>query len=257
VCKQVEALDTKVTQAQQASEQTANLRVLRGDAISEALAAARHDTDIWMFKGGTGTFIRAVTLPECIQHARENGRTLIVRLEILDPTDDDLCEHYATFQRETSQPMGGTEDVWTVARTKEESFATILAACWHRQRYRPLTMEISLSSTISTFRWELSSHYLIMTQLIAQRNAQEPAMLIKRGSAYYDRYVTELRTSFEQSRILPIEQAARAVPLSDEPSTEETQRIFLALNLPLSSSYDDGSVSTIIRKAIRAKNSYS
>lgn len=257
VCEQVEALDTKLTQAQQASEQASNLRVVLGDAIGETLAAARRDTDIWMFKGGTGTFNRAVTLPECIQRARENGRALIVRLEILDPTDDDLYEHYATFQRATSQPLGGSGEEWTVARTKKESFATILAACWHRQRYRPLTVEIGLSSTISTFRWDLSSRYLIMTQLIAQRGAQEPALLIKRGSVYYDRYVTELRTSFEQSRLLPIEQAARAVPLSDEPSVEETQKLFVALTVPLPSSFDDAAVSDIIHKAMQTKNPYS
>jgi uncharacterized membrane protein len=76
VCERVEALDTKVTQAQQALEQSSNLRVLRGDAIGDALAAGRLDTDIWMFKGGTGTFTRAVTMPECIEQARENGRAL-------------------------------------------------------------------------------------------------------------------------------------------------------------------------------------
>jgi uncharacterized membrane protein len=80
VCEQVEALDTKVTGFQHALEQASKLRVLRGDAIGEALATARRDTDIWTFKGGTGTFIRAVTLPECIQRAREVGRALTVRL---------------------------------------------------------------------------------------------------------------------------------------------------------------------------------
>lgn len=257
VCEQVEALNTKVTQAQQALEQSASLRVLRGDAIGEALAAARRDTDIWMFKGGTGTFIRAVTLPECIQRAGEVGRALTVRLEILDPTNDDLCEHFAVFQRSSSHIVGGTGEVWTAERTQKESLATILAVCWHRQRYRLLTAEVSLSATVSTFRWDLSSRHLIMTQLIAQRDAREPALLIERSSIYYDRYATELRISFEQSRLLPIEQAAKTVSLGDTPSVEETQRLFAALDVPLPSSFDDGAVSDIIHKAIQAKNLYS
>ncbi|MGH3766843.1 MAG: hypothetical protein ACRDS0_25420 [Pseudonocardiaceae bacterium] len=254
---QLHALDTKITNAQQALDQAANLRVLRGDAIGEALAAARIDTDLWMFKGGTGTYLRAVTLPDCIRRARENGRALTVRLEILDPADDDACEHYATFQRSMSQTLDATGELWTVARTQKESFATILAACWHRQRYRLLTVEVGLSSTISTFRWDLSSRSLVMTQFITQRGAQEPALLIERGSTYYDRHSTELRTSFEQSRLLPIEQAAKAVPLGDEPSVEQVQKIFVALNVPLPSSFDDGAVSEIIRKAIQAKDPYS
>ncbi len=257
VLDHLEALDNKVTGAQQAQDQASTLRVLRGDAIGEALATARRDTDSWTFKGGTGTFIRAVTLPECIERAREKGRALTVRLEILDPTDDDVCEHYAVFQRSMSQTLDGTGEVWTAERTKKESFATVLAACWHRQRYRPLTVEVGLSSTISTFRWDLSSRSLIMTQFIPQRDPREPALLIERGSTYYDRYVTELRTSFDQSRLLPIEQAAKAVRLSDEPSVEEAQKLFVALNLPLPASFDDGAVSDIIRKAIHAKNLYS
>ncbi|HET9254666.1 MAG TPA: hypothetical protein VFO16_05630 [Pseudonocardiaceae bacterium] len=256
VCELVETLDTKVTRAQQDLEQSSTLRILRGDAIGEALAEARRDTDIWMFKGGTGTFIRAVTLPECIQRARENGRALTVRLEILDPTDDELCEHYATLQRSMSRPGGGGE-LWTIARTKKESFATILAACWHAQRYRPLTVEIGLASTISTFRWDLSSRSMVMTTLNTAVDKQEPGLLIERGSLYYDRHATELRTSFDQSRRLPIAQTARAVPLGDEPSIEEVQKVFVSLNVPLPSSFDDGAISEIIQKAIQAKNPYS
>jgi hypothetical protein len=253
---QLEALDAKITEAQQALDQASDIRILRGDAISEALAAARHDTDIWTFKGGTGSFIRAVTLPECIQRARDVGRALTVRLEILDPTNDDLCEQYAVFQRSVSQVLDGTGEVWTAERTKKETFATILAACWYKQRYRLLTVEIGLSETITTFRWDLSSRSLIITQVVMQRDAREPALLITRGSTYYDRHATELRTSFEQSRLLPIEQAAKSVLLSDEPSVEEVQKLFVALNVPLPSSFDDVAVSDIIRKAVQAKNPY-
>jgi hypothetical protein len=252
VCEQVKTLDTKVTQVQQGLEQTPTLQVLRSDALGEALALARRDTDIWLFKGGTGSFTKAVTLPECVQRARENERGLTVRLEILDPTNHDLCEHYAMLQR-TSHAPDGTSEPWTTIRTKKELFATILAACWHRQRYRPLSVQIGLSSTISTFRWDLSSRSLIMTQFITQREAREPGLLIKRGSVYYDRYATELRTSFDQSRVLPIEQATKAIPLGDEPSVEETQKLFVSLTVPLPSSFDDADIVDIIRKAIEPK----
>jgi hypothetical protein len=96
-----------------------------------------------------------------------------------------------------------------------------------------------------------------MTQLIGQRDAREPALLIERGSIYYDRYATELRTSLEQSLLLPIEQASKTVSLDDEPSVEQTQKLFVALNLPLPSSFDEDAVSEIIQKAIHGKNLYS
>ncbi|MGH3871557.1 MAG: hypothetical protein ACRDSR_08610 [Pseudonocardiaceae bacterium] len=250
------ALDTKMTEAQQALEQAARLRWLRGDAISAALAEAREGTDSWMFKGGTGTFTRAVTLPECIRQAREVGRALTVRLEILDPTNDEKCERYAVLQRSVSHTVDGTGERWTAQRAQKESFATILAACWYKQRYQLLTVEVGLTPTVTTFRWDLSPRCLVMTQFVTPLDTREPALLIERGSSYYDRYVTELRISFEQSRLLPIEQAARAVPLGDEPSVEQAQKLFVAVNLPLPASFDDADVADIIRKAVQARNPY-
>jgi hypothetical protein len=117
-------------------------------------------------------------------------------------------------------------------------------------------VQIGLSSTISTFRWDLSSHSLIMTQFITQRGAREPGLLIKRGSVYYDRYATELRTSFDQSHVLPVEQATKAVPLGDEPSVEDAQKLFVSLTVPLPSSFDDADIVDVIHKAIKPKNPY-
>ncbi len=245
-------LDKKITGTKTALDAASKIQVLVGEEVSQALADARRDTEVWTFKGGTGTFIRAVVLPECIQQARRDGRPLTVRLEIVDPTNDTACEHYAVFRRSLSDRPDGTGEIWTIDRTRKESLATILAACWYRQRYRLLAVDVGLSPTITTFRWELSSRSLIITQ----QDPREPALLIKRGWVYYDRYATELLTSLEQSNRLPIEQAAKAVPLSEEPSVEETQKLFVALNIPLPASFDDRAVSDIIRKAVQAKNPY-
>ncbi|HEU0086561.1 MAG TPA: hypothetical protein VFQ77_02715 [Pseudonocardiaceae bacterium] len=252
VLELVRALDTKLTSTKTALDAASNVRVLAGEEVTQALADARRDTERWTFKGGTGTFIRAVTLPECVERARRDGRPLTVRLEIVDPTNDSACEHYALFRRSLSARPDGTGEIWTIDRTRKESLATILAACWYRQRYRLLTVEVGLSSTVTTFRWDLSSRYLIITQ----QDPREPALLIKRGWVYYDRYATELLTSLEQSHRLPIEQAAKDVTLSDEPTIEETQKLFIALHLPLPASYDDRAISEIISKAIQAKNPY-
>src|SRR5262245_6855121 len=66
----------------------AEVRVLHGDEVGDELAKARADTHRWYFRGGTGTYIRAKTLAECVAQARERQRELRVRLEILDPTVD-------------------------------------------------------------------------------------------------------------------------------------------------------------------------
>ncbi|MBN6054033.1 hypothetical protein JYK22_18980, partial [Nonomuraea sp. RK-328] len=63
--------------------------------IAQAHAEARKDTTRWSFRGGTGTYLRAVTLPECVAAARRVKRHLTVRVEIVDPTNAEVCETYA------------------------------------------------------------------------------------------------------------------------------------------------------------------
>jgi hypothetical protein len=247
----VAELGDVVAAARRALDEMSMVRVLSGREIGHALAEARRDTDRWIFKGGTGTYLRAVTLPECVENARRENRTLLMRLEIVDPTNADLCDRYARFQRSLATRPDGVGETWTLDRARKEAFATILAACWYRQRFGLLDIDIGLSSTMTTFRWDMSAHSVIMTQ----ENPSAPALMIERGKYYYDRYSLELLTSLEQARRVPIEQA-KAVPLSDEPTVEEARRLFDVLDLPLPTSFIDRDVADVIRKAIQPRNPY-
>ena len=95
------------------------------------------------------------------------------QVEIIDPTDESVCETYTRFRRSLSTRPDGTGEPWTLDRTRKEAFATILAACWYHQRYTFLRIEVALSQVMSTFRWDVSSHWVIMTQ----EDPAAPAML--------------------------------------------------------------------------------
>ncbi|MFC6016893.1 hypothetical protein ACFP2T_11830 [Plantactinospora solaniradicis] len=247
----ISADDGVLARARTAIDSVSMVRVLNGAEVGHAHAEARSQTDRWQFKGGTGTFTRAVTLPECIEHARRRNGTLDFGIEIIDPTDEQVCERYAQFRRSLSPRPDATGERWTVDRTRKEAFATVLAACWHQQRSGLLNIDVRLSSQMSTFRFDLSSSCVIITQ----ENPQTPALRIDRREIYYHRYSIELQYSREQSRRVPIEQA-KQVPLDDEPSVEQTRRLFMALGVPLPRAYGDREVSDIIVKAIQARNPY-
>ena len=85
-----------------AMDEMAGVRILAGPDVGRALEEARRGTDTWMFKGGTGTYVRAVTLPRLADDARQQARRITVRLEIIDPTDTEICERYARFRRSLS-----------------------------------------------------------------------------------------------------------------------------------------------------------
>jgi hypothetical protein len=241
--------DGALHRARETIDSVSMVRVLHGTEVGQALADARRHTDRWIFKGGTGTYTRAVTLPECLEHARRRNATLRFDIEIIDPTDEDVCERYARFRRSLEPDAPGER--WTVDRTRRESFATVLAACWHLQYCGLLTIDVRLSAQMTTFRYDLSSSCVIITQ----ENPHTPALRVDRTELYYNRYNIELQYSRDQSRRVPIEAAAQ-VRLDKEPSVEQVRRLFGALGLPLPRAFGDREVADIVSKAIQARNPY-
>ncbi|MBF8189213.1 hypothetical protein ITP53_26475 [Nonomuraea sp. K274] len=247
----LEEIETLVHGTRRALDSLQLVRVLGSrQEIAQCHAEARKDTTRWSFKGGTGTYLRAVTLPECVAAARRDKRHLTVRVEVIDPTDTDVCETYAHYRRSLADAPDATGETWTADRVRKESYATVLAAFWHRQRYGLLDIGVGLSSTMTTFRWDLSATRLIMT-------VEDPnkAMTALAGTFYYENCDTELRLSFEQARRVPLEMYKK-VPLSDEPTLEEVQELFERVGLPLPKTYNGKDVVDVARKALRAVDPY-
>jgi hypothetical protein len=247
----LDELESTVESTRRALTESSFIRVLHGAEVGEALEEARRNTDRWVFKGGTGTFLRAVTLPECVSSARRRKHTLHVQLEIIDPTDEKVCGSYAQFRRSLADPPDSTGEIWTVDRTRKESYATVLAACWYRWRFSFVTVEVGLSSVMTTFRWDMTPHRLIITQ----EDPQFPAMMLEPGKYYYEIYSRELMASMRQSRQVPFSHLDH-VGLSDEPTVDETRKLFTELDLPIPRAFTDRDVTDIISKALQPKNPY-
>ena len=231
--------------------QSAEIQVLTGAQVGAELAAAREGTGFWRFRGGTGTFLRAVTLPECVRDARSSRRRLTVRIEIIDPCNPELCARYANFRNTlTTHPDAGGEE-WTEERTRKEAYSTILAACWYQRRYALLDIAVSVSERMTTFRWDMSSRAVLLTQ----EDAAGQALLFTADKTYYRYWDVELGFSFAQARSVPLAAAAQ-VPLGEEPSVDEVISMFEALECPLPRSYEPRDVSDIIAKALQARNPY-
>jgi len=245
--ERLSAVEATVVKVEHVLDDNAMVRSISAAELRRRLEQERRSTDQWYFRGGTGTYIRAATLPGCINHARDERRRLRVRLEIIDPTNEAVCASYARFR----QSFAGDQRSWTVERTRHESYATIVAACWHRQRYDLLDIRIGLSQSMPTLRWDMSEHCLFITN--EHRRAE--ILLVERGRPLYDYIATELDRSCEQARQVPLEQA-RTLWLSDEPTVEEVQRLFSVLGMPLPSTFSEGNVTDIIVRALRAENMY-
>lgn len=241
----------KVGELAEALQRRSAVRVVVGQEFDRLLTEARQDTDRWIFKGSTGAYVRAVTLPECIQRARRNRSALMVRLEILDPTDGELCTRFVRLHQRLSVHPDSPEQAWTMDGTRRELFATILASCWHQQRYELLDINIGLSSMISTLRYEMSKNFFIVTQ----RGPAFPATLIESGSLSYECWNTELYTSIQQAKAVPMERA-KSIELSNEPTAEEIRALFRGLDLELPREYDDAALAEIQKLALDRSDPY-
>ncbi|MFG2003321.1 hypothetical protein ACGFNU_29580 [Spirillospora sp. NPDC048911] len=175
-------------------ERRAVVREVTGDECSDALAHARKDAARWFFKGSTGTYVRAVTLPECVERSRRARRSLRFRLEILDPADEGLCQRFVALHQRLATSSESAERSWTMDGTRRELYATVLAACWYQQRYELLDIDVRLSSTFSLLRYELTESCLIITQ----RGPEFPATIIDCGTPTYDCWESELHVSLSR-----------------------------------------------------------
>jgi hypothetical protein len=248
---QIDILSGSISELRGIIEGTATVRMLRGAEVQTAHAEARSRTDRWFFKGGTGTYLRAVTLPRCVEAARRDRRALEFRIEIIDPTNAAACERYESFRRSVSLDPDGTGDTWYRGRTRLESYATLLSVCWNRQRFRLLDIQVSLTPIVSTFRYDMSSEYLIITQ----DDPRSPALLIPRDKSLFDAYGIELRNTFEQAVHVQLALADQ-VSLSDEPTAEELQTLLDALGLPPKPPLNDEEAAAVIQKAVHARDPY-
>ncbi|MBO2450826.1 hypothetical protein J4573_27260 [Actinomadura barringtoniae] len=231
-------------------ERGALVREVSGAECTRALTEARRQTARWYFKGATGTYVRAVTLPECVASARPFRRPLRFHLEILDPRDEDLCDRYVRFHK--ALPAGdGSEDSWSVKATRQELYATILAACWYGQRYEFLDIDVCLSTTYSLLRYEESDTCLIITQ----RGPNFPATIIERGSSTYDCLVSELYASRKQARVLALHKS-KDTPLGEEPTPDEIRALFRVLDLALPDDYSEKDVKEVRALALSQTNPY-
>ncbi|RDI44933.1 hypothetical protein [Nocardia mexicana] len=246
----VSAMDGLLTSTQQTLDGLAEVRFAAGAELTEALAQARKNTDYWYFKGGTGAHTRVVTLPDCCQQAADRGRSLHVRMEILDPADIEACKRYARLYRSLADGADDDALTWDVRGTQIELYSTILAACWYKQRRdHILDIEIALTSSVSIFRFDLSSSCLIVTH----QGPRFPAMIFEKGRTFYHSWDIELRASFSECRRVRLERA-HDISLTPEPCVEAARRLFRCLELDLPEDYTDNDVETIIEKALRDRN---
>ncbi|GAB4371194.1 MAG: hypothetical protein Kow00121_12530 [Elainellaceae cyanobacterium] len=174
----------------------AEISVLEPHQVSRALQEGRQSTNTYWFSGGTGRFTRAVTIPELANSARSKNQTTEIFIQVIDPRNSNLCEAYANY-RNRLRSAGG-KSPWTTKRVQLEVYATIVSAYAHQSAQPLLRVTVGLKQSYSLFRTDLSSKEAIITK----EDPQEPALICRAGSLFYQSFFEDMRLSLDQAFIL-------------------------------------------------------
>ncbi len=169
------------------------MEVIEPKEIGPLLKKAVIDSRTWVYKGACGRYTKATTLPSLAKVARQEGLGRDIRITLLDPAKDDLCDEYATYRK--SLKSSNNDNPWTKNRVKEEVVATVVSALRFKHDEPLLRINIYLANHFSTFRLDISDHYVVVTK----EDKEAAGLRADKGTYFYNSYIDDVRLCERQS----------------------------------------------------------
>lgn len=212
------------------------LEIPAGPTIQNAFNEAMAKTDGWRYKGGTGSFLRPWTLPELANRARPRKINLPVKIDIIDPRDESVCQEYSQYRMKLDGHRSiEPSEQWTLERVRLECCACVLAAVWYSQN-EFLEIDLALSRSMSVLRYDIASKCAILTN----EDKNFPALLAKKDSLLYCGFVAEMERRMSRSKDrgdnldnLVLKKAPKLPEERDSVSVEAALAVLQALGMPV------------------------
>ncbi len=211
--------------------------------ISTLLRAAIEPTDKWWFRGGTGRYLRAVTLPQMGKLTRDTSSGKELHVQLIDPRNEGLCQQYANYRRGLHSAKDGEQ--WTSDRVRKEVYATILSLFVKAGEYPLLNIQLTLLPLFSSFRLDLSSRYVILTK----EDPRAPGLRCDIDSEFYIAYRDDLLLTARQGTEIEL------TPISTNLDLASVRRHFANLALGLDS-LSDNFLQSVIQMSKSPVNPY-
>ena len=173
------------------------MKIIGHQEIREYLAKSRTKTDFWFFIGGTGSFTRTITIPVLAAKSREENKHKVIKLQIINPLNIDLCEKYCLYRK--GLKSANKSNRWTVENIRQELLATVVVGYIWKTKHPLFELSIGLKNTFSLFRLDISSSSAIITK----ENKEEPAIYCEADSFLYNSYKEDFLHTLKQCQVLP------------------------------------------------------
>jgi hypothetical protein len=222
------------------------VNVIEPREIGPLLESAMIKSQTWWYKGGIGRYLRAKTIPDMAKHARNSSLSREINVLILDPQNTTLCEAYANYRR-SLKSAGEEVALWTSERVQRELYATILFVAATRSAEPLLRITLGLTEHLSSFRFDLSSDYVIVTK----EDKTAPAVRCDKGTYFYNSYFDEM--VLIQRMAKPLVLPATVPPLATI-TRDQLRAVFAATGCDYD--LDESAADDIIALARGSKNPY-
>jgi hypothetical protein len=118
-----------------------SVEIIQPRLIAGAIEAAARDCTRWHIRARTASYFSRVVLPLLRDNALRTGGSIQVKIQVLDPRNDEALETYAVYR--SNSP--GASALWSAQRVRTEIYSTILAAAIYRNEAPRLDIEIGFS----------------------------------------------------------------------------------------------------------------
>jgi hypothetical protein len=174
----------KLQHAMRAVSGAASVRDVAPNRIRSEINTLLAESDEWLFRGGSGRFLRFGSLPAL---ARFQALDVSVLVQLLDPRDGELCTEYAKYRSVQRLPRALRPEEGKMRTIQADLLATIYAAAWYQahSRIRP---RVILLRAFSPLRYDFGSTGVVVT--IA--DLTQPALYAPANSWYYQSVRDEL-----------------------------------------------------------------
>jgi hypothetical protein len=208
------------------AEEPSPVEVVQSHEIERAIIRAAREARRWAVRARTANYFTKVTLPQLADAALSSRGSVTVRMQVLDPENEDLLTSYARFR--SNHPGAATR--WTTTKVRCEIYAAILTVALVRGRAPRMDIEVGLSPAFWVMSLDLSDDMAILTG----QDRGDPAMTLRRGSRFYDGWSQDFDASFTECRKLKPELSPElALKITESPTDNLSalREFFIGLGL--------------------------
>lgn len=171
-----------------------SVEVVQTRDIKELIQDALRASNSWAIRARTASYFARETLPQIRDSALATGRSVAIRMQVIDPSNSDLLGHYARYR--SNRPGAAAE--WTADRARVEIYSSVLAAALVSAEAPRVDISVGFSSDF----WVLSLDLADELALVTGQNKNEPALCIRRRSPLFGGWREDFDAGYSVCRVI-------------------------------------------------------